>query len=306
MPTTKWVRTSDLPESNCAFDKTGNLQKIQMREWALVPVIAKGMVKGEGVTSTDQHSVPGSDAPGPGVVLRFREGEAVAFVYAQSAGLANLQSFKNGNPTDRSGAVLAVEVLKRFAQSEAKLSLTTLMGKTFAINARDAIRYEMENTLTFSRSGDPTKIFADVPVGTDHVVVCSHGGVPEPSRPSDDNRRRLAMFIGGLNNQSVRLDVDNVEAAFSVLHGKVTEHAVIWLTGCLIGANSDFCSKAASASRCRVVAPGDVLLDNKIPRGKVDTLDKKVMPKVWQSDGTLWNLGDLCALQNYYKFKVPI
>ncbi|HJQ55982.1 MAG TPA: hypothetical protein VJ890_03695 [Vineibacter sp.] len=305
MPTIKWIRHADFPQAKCVVGKDGAVAKLQLREWAVGKVIAKGLVRGEGVASNLPNIVPGSDATGAGgrIVMAYREGEADVFVYARSPGTATLQSFVGDDAVaGLAGPKLIVEVLNRRAEKEDKVSLATLMGKTVSISAPDAKSYEMEKNFNFTAGSDPARIFVNVPEFTDHVVVCSHGGVRRPGDTAD----KLCMFVSGMKVGSAVLDVDNCDAAFATLKDKMSTRAVIWLGGCNIGMNDTFCSKAAVAAERVVVAPTNGLLSKKYPKNAIDMLDRFAGTKVFGADGKLMGVSDLCAIQFYYKFKVPI
>lgn len=305
MPTTTWTRHPDFPLTKCVFGKDGGMTKIQLREWSVGRVIAKGLARGEGVASNLPDVVPGSDATGSGgrIVMAFREGQAEVFIYARKPGTATVQSFVGDNPgVGLAGPKLLVEVLERRADKESKLSLANLMGSTVAISAPDVKSYEMDKNFTFKAGGDPEGIFANVPGTTDHVVVCSHGGVPRAGDPAD----KLCMFVSGMNAGARPLDVGNCEAAFGKLQDKMSTRGVIWLGGCNIGANDTFCGMAAKAAKTIVVAPTNGLLTKKNPKKTIDMLDRFAASKVFAADGKLMFIGDLCAIQFYHKFKVPI
>ena len=79
------------------------------------------------------------------------------------------------------------------------------------------------------------------------------------------------------------------------------------ISGCAIGENKQFCTKAANASGCPVIAAGYVLPNKRYPKGFVDVLDTLALPRLHlpgQSEPQ--SLGDLCAMQQKYEFMVPV
>jgi hypothetical protein len=85
--------------------------------------------------------------------------------------------------------------------------------------------------------------------------------------------KKIVLFVAGMKETALRIDLDNCEKVFATLKPKVAENCVIWFGGCNIAANTDFCLKAANAAGCPVVAPYMVLPNQKFPRGHVDMLD---------------------------------
>jgi hypothetical protein len=204
---------------------------------------------------------------------------------------------------------LQVEVVLRRASSDATVSLTKLAGKTIAFNAHDTnSTYNMDTNVTFSKSElNPLTLFSAVPSDTNHIAISSHGGPPtEADKPYVERR---CMFVCGRKqtSPSLRLDLDNVEAAFRTLKSKVAKNAIIWMGGCTIGANGKFCQKAADASGCHVVAAAMVLREKKYPKGHVDILDRFCIPIVFApNQPKQMNVYDLCAKQETHKFTVPV
>src|SRR5262249_6368158 len=131
-----------------------------------------------------------------------------------------------------------------------------------------------------------------------HVVVSSHG-VPVAEQ--------VCMFVGGLGRDSLRLGLDNCEAVFATLKGKVAKDCVVWLGGCTIGQNREFCIKAARASGCPVVAAGKYLSTKSFPPGTVDLLDRSSMPIFYApGEDKPGSLSDFCSKQDTYQFVVPV
>ena len=195
---------------------------------------------------------------------------------------------------------LVVEM--RRAPTESAISYTTLNGTTFAVNAPDTDCYELGTTTKF-QSPDPLKLFEKMTGKPNHVVIASHGITVGQD---------VCLFIGGAKSPSSRLGLTNVEIVFAQLKGKVADKCIVWLGGCGIGSNDEFCNKAAKASGCPVIAAAHVLVNKKSPKGVVDILDRVSQPKLFlptpDASGRFppRSLGDFCADQEAWQFSVPI
>jgi hypothetical protein len=226
-------------------------------------------------------------------------------------GFSFVQPFK-GTPWNAAEDLrLQIEVLSRRAPKESEISMTTLRGKTVALNAPDARAYTMDTTVTFNPdTTNPASHFVPVPAGANHVVVSSHGGVPSAADKTDV--AKICLFVSGFTTAANRIDVDNANAAFSVLKSKVAENCVLWFGGCTIGQNTKFCQIAADASGCIVVAPVMALPFKQFAKGQIDILDAFAIPRVFlprapsASSATAMSVSDFCAKQETCKFDVPI
>lgn len=306
MAKARFVRHPSFPSGKTHLTAGGKLWKIKVREWAFAQVNLTDV--GAGLTPTSNNpnvvadhrhalaSVKGTMKPGTKeMTLRF---------YALGRGFTFIHLFER-DPPDAVSELLQVEVTQRRANKPEQISLTKLGGKTCAVNAPDAVAYEMDTTLLFDgKSTDPAKLFDAVPGGLDHLVISSHGGVLNDADKT--NQKKICMFVGGFNLTSVRLELENVKNAFAALKGKIAAAGVIWFGGCDIGANVDFCGAAAAAAGCHVVAPVMPLLDKKFPKGTVDMLDGFAIPKAFGSDGKTISIPDFCAKQDTHKFVVPV
>jgi hypothetical protein len=118
------------------------------------------------------------------------------------------------------------------------------------------------------------------------------------------------MFVGGHLERKPEsyLGLHNVTDVFKTLKGKVAVNCVVWLGGCLIGQNHRFCSEAASASGCPVIAASYYLANKRYTPGFVDILDHHQLPKLFKpaTGETPQYLGDFCAEQEKYQFVVPV
>ncbi len=302
MPVTKWIRHPAFPAINVQAGKDGTLGFVRLREWAFGKLIAQGLVSGETIKSSAPTVIAGGDLTAPGhITVDFRTGE-VSFL-ARGAGGTLLFPVNNAGKLQGTSLTIVVEE-RRTPAAEKKLSQTTLLGKTFAINAPDTKTYEMEKTVTFSSTLEPVKIFENVPDGSDHVAVSSHGRIADDLPGTTD--ASFCMLVAGEKDPKRRLDVTNVEAAFTPLKKKLAKNAVIWLGSCSIGNNDTFCKKAAAASDRIVVAPTSFCPVVKYPKNKIDLLNREPTIRVFQPNGELKRISDLCAEQVARKFTVPI
>jgi hypothetical protein len=114
------------------------------------------------------------------------------------------------------------------------------------------------------------------------------------------------MFVAGMGS-SFRLGIHNVVEVFSAVKAKMLPDAVIWLGGCNIGANDEFCRQAAAQSGCTVVAASNVLEAMRVKKGFIDMLDRYAGPKVFYPGKTqAVTPAELCAKQRRHKFEVPV
>ncbi len=305
----EFKKHTSFPLSKCFFTDTSKmLWKMQVREWAWALVDLHDVADTVGVDSNNPNPVPGRFAQGGKAITATRVGgtqKKEVKLFAEQAGFTLVFAF-DGADTNKVGNNLQIEVLTRRAPNEAGVSLTSLQGKTIAFNAPDAISYEGDTTHTFNKdSFNPAGLFSAVQKDTNHVMISSHGGVPNERDKNDV--KKLSIFACGFNLTSLRLDLSNVEDAFKPLKDKVAENAVVWIGGCTIGENNEFCQKAANASGCHVVAPARVLIAKKYPKNNVDVLDRFCMPKVFKpGDANPIKMGDFCAKQETHKFVVPV
>lgn len=276
---------------------------MKMREWAYAQVdvvdtatMPMSYVGGTNNSGVIRNITAKRSPDGKTITLKF---------YAHQPGNAyvHLRDSTGSDPwkaVDDKLMQLVVET--RRAGQEADLSLTKLEGTTFVTNAPDTIAYELGTTEVF-KSSDPGKLFDKVPAGANHVVVASHGKMKSG---------HLCMYVGGGDKDDRRLGNDNVSFVFAKLKGKVSDKCVVWLGGCGIGENAEFCNKAAQASGCPVIAAGHVLVNKKFKAGFVDILDRVSMPKLYlptaDGDGKFppRSLNDFCMNQEERKFVVPV
>lgn len=306
MTSARFQRHQTFPQMKCFLTAGGMLWKMQVREWAFAQVTLKNVEPDLKVTSNNPNVVMGVFETGDKGIKATRipgtKDMAVRF-YAKAPGFTFIHAFRD-DPLKPVGDLMQVEVQQRRAPSANQISLTRLEGPTVAVNAHDAPSYQMDKTIIFPHAAvNPLSVFSGIPAGTQHVVISSHGGVPTAADRADASK--LCMFIGGFTLQSVRLDVDNAEAVFGTLKGKVANTCVIWFGGCNIGNNEAFCKKAAKASGCTVVAPVMPLLDKKFPKGQVDMLDAVAVPRVFTPEGSL-DVPEFCSRQATHRFVVPI
>lgn len=306
----RFVRNASFPAAKCSFTAAGTLWKMDLREWAFADVdLDLGTVPSyppgpPDVTSNNPGVVPPAmDPDGIASVWTVGTANMTSNFYAKTVGFTFIQPYR-GNPfVALGGLVLQVEVKTRRASSPASISLTKLLGTTVALNAPDAISYEMDTTTTLSSSEtNPANIAALLPAGTNHLVIGSHGGFLGTA----GSTRELCMFAWGVRS-SIRLGVHNVELVFSAIKPKMADDAVIWLGGCNIGENNEFCQKAADSSGRTVIAATNPLQAMRFRKGTVDLVDRYAGPKVFEAGGkTPVAMNVFCAKQKRRKFEVPV
>jgi hypothetical protein len=294
----RFAKHPSFPQANASFLPSGWFWKMTMREWAFAQLdvvddvpISPSVVGGTNNIGVIRDITVTKSQDPKKVTIKF---------YAYSAGNAFVY-LRDATAQDPFAAVenkqMQIEVETRRAQSESGISLTKLEGQTAVVNAPDTQSYEMSSTQVF-RASNPLEIFKHIPPQVDHVVIASHGIVVGQS---------TCMFIGGATKSSLRLGLDNCEVVFATLKGKVAPNCVVWLGGCGIGSNNDFCIKAAKASGCPVIAAGHVLVNKKFPKDFVDILDRVSMPKLFiPGQARPSDIGDFCSKQERHKFVVPV
>jgi hypothetical protein len=298
-----FVKSPSFPSSKCSFTPAGFFWKVQVREWAFAQVDLQGVDADQSVTSNTPDVVPGSgDTTEQCLTVTRKGGNLTVRFLALAKGFTFIQLL------DKAGKLvidpgLQVEVLERRAPAKDKLSLTKLEGNTVAFNAPDTVFYAMDTNLTWHSMSIGPSFFSGVKPDTNHVVISAHGDVPTGLTPKEEN---LCLFVAGKHRESIRLDIDNVEDVFKALKGQVAKDCVIWFGGCKIGSNNKFCSKAAVASGCTVVAPAMPLLTKRYPKLHVETLDRFAVPKVFEPDGNLVEVADFCGKQDTHQFVVPV
>lgn len=294
----KYAKHKDFPQENAEFLASGWFWKMNMREWAYAKLNVVSTVPFKMTVTAGTNNM--------GVIRNLkliRSGDpkqvTISF-YAHSSGNAyvHLCDAAAKNPLSAvEDTLMQVVVGTRRAASEKGISLTKLEGKTAAINAPDTQAYKLSSTQSFT-SDDPRELFKSVPSGADHVVIASHGM---------EVGGNICMFVGGGNKPSQRLGLDNCEVVFGTLKGKVSANCVVWLGGCTIGQNIEFCKLAAKASGCPVIAAGHVLVNKGFAQDFIDILDRVSMPKLFlPGESAPSSLGDFCAKQETHKFVVPV
>ncbi len=302
----KFVRNPAFPSSKTRVTSNLNLWKLEVREWAFAEVDVTDVAEGLQPESNNPNVSPGcrdkADRAIRGTRAADRSKMTIRF-YAKAKGFTMLHLFRT-DPFKAEGDSLQVEVMERRASSANDISLAKLLGKSFVVNAPDAKAYSMTHTTTFDVTGKTVhNVFDAVPSGADHVVVSSHGGFLGSAGADTE----LCMFAAGTKNSGERLGVHNVTEIFAKLKGKVAETCVIWLGGCNIGDNNEFCQKAANASGCHVVAAHNALMNKVFAKDQIDLLDRYAGPKLFVPNETKPAfVGELCAKQVKHKFTVPI
>lgn len=306
MAAIKFTRHPNFPKANCFYTPAGYFWKVQVRQWAFAELNVEHFTAGLQVASNNPNVVLGANAVGSKAqTLTGKAAGASVKFYADSPGFTMIYFFKSDPSKVVDDVHMQVEVLARRANSQAAISLTKLEGRTVAINAPDAIAYEMQTTLKFKDvSANPQGLFSGVADGTQHLVISSHGGVPNERDKQDVSK--ICLFVAGFKLGSTRLDVGNVETVFKTLKGRMAANCVVWFGGCNIGANRDFCSKAALASGCYVVAPVMQLPNKRFPKNYVDMLDGFAIPVIFDPAGKAMSISDFCSKQAELNFNVPV
>jgi hypothetical protein len=308
--TIRFSRHSSFPKENTSSTASLVLWKLQVREWAFASVNVSKLKQTQRGTSNNTQVVASGFVGENGVTTARNENGAVLRFYALGRAGANsgFTIIYIADDTDPNSAVdgvqLQIEVTERRSSSQSKPFLTQLKGKTFAINAPDAVCYEMDTTIKFS--GPAALSFAKIPLKTNHLVIGSHGGLEEQEHDAE----QLKLYSGGKPGWGVetpRITVDNVVDVFSLAKSRMVKGGVIWLGGCNIGMNDKFCIAAAKASGCYIVAPALAISANKVKKGYVDLIDSYVIPKVFEPiEGKLMKLHEFCAMQSALMFEVPV
>lgn len=299
----KFVRHTSFPDNKCMLTESRYFWKMLVREWAFAQLDLQGVTGGIDITSNNPGVVPGIyDKTERGLKTSSpAAGTLTAKFYAKAPGFTFIHPFKTDHFVAEEDLRMQVEVVIRQAKDQDQISLAELQGNTVAINSADTRAYEMGATGKFSSSSTSVMtLFSGVAPGTDHVVVGSHGGFGSNASSSQD----LCLFVAGLIS-STHLDLSNVEPVFATLKGKVSPNCVVWLGGCNIGENDEFCHKASVASGCPVVAPTKNLMARKYPKGMIDVLDRFASTKVFVGKSKVF-VGDFCAKQETHKFVVPV
>ncbi|HEY6527545.1 MAG TPA: hypothetical protein VIZ65_02540 [Cellvibrionaceae bacterium] len=307
MAAIKFTPHPDFPKAKCFFTPAGYFWKIQLREWAFAQINVEHFIAGLKATSNNPNVAQGNTGVGPKALTlsNIKGTGATVKLFADKPGFTLIYFYDQDPAKLVDGVHMQVEVLTRRANKPTDISLTKLEGRTVAINAPDARAYEMQTTLKFSdAASNPLGLFTGVPTGTQHLVISSHGGVPSTTDRNDVGK--ICLFVAGFKLNTLRLDTGNVEEVFKTLKGRLAANCVIWFGGCNIGANRNFCSKAAIASGCYVVAPVMPLLNKTFPKNFVDMLDGFAIPAVFDPTGKGISVSDFCAKQADLKFNVPV
>jgi len=217
-----FTRHPDFPVSKTRLTATSRLWKMEVREWAFAEVNVTDVDPGLKPTSnnpnvaTDHYSPTKPDTI-KGTTKTGSRDMTVRF-YARAPGFTIIHLFET-NPFVPAFDGLQVEVMRRRAPKEAEISLTKLLGTTCAINAPDAMAYDMGTTLTFDKTlSDPTKVFSAVPGNLNHLVISSHGGFQNVADMKDVTK--MSLYVCGGDTALFRLTVADVQKAFDTLKGR--------------------------------------------------------------------------------------
>jgi hypothetical protein len=187
---------------------------------------------------------------------------------------------------------LQVEVLPT---PNKKTNLVEFTGESLALNSPDTpVPYTLKTTKRVS-SGPPESLFDTVAKDTKNIAISAHGQMyPTSKEPS---KKGIELFIAGTVTGS------NVEAVFGKLKGKCPG-GVVWIGGCEVGADLDFCKKAAKASNCYIVASGITLPPVKLAAGRIEFFPKQAIKFFDKDTGDLMKKVDFVSKQASLGFKV--
>src|SRR5262245_43364160 len=149
MGTPKFAKSAAFPQSKAYFTAAGTLWKLDVRQWAYATVDASDVDFDLKIGSNNPTVVPGffdttikkitsTTTAGNGASVRF---------YANLPGFTYVNFFRPPS-FDAVGPLLQVHVLERRSANAQDTQLTKLNGKTFAINAPDAVTYSMDKNVT--------------------------------------------------------------------------------------------------------------------------------------------------------------
>ncbi|MGL4495787.1 MAG: hypothetical protein ACRCUX_08225 [Beijerinckiaceae bacterium] len=314
MPDVVFKPHPDSPGLQIDRNEQGMFWKLTVREWTFNKFLAENVASDFKLESNNPGVVPprGSGPPdgrirwspgvqgGAGTGTFFARMPGFTLIHFQDAGLNTVKP------------MLQVEVKPRRSNNQKGVSLTTLQGSTYAIQAPDTRTYTMDKTEVFT-AASADDLFNGVPEKTDHVVLSSHGGVV-------GNETEIRLFVAGVKRFGVVVDSTNATKVFSKLKSKMTANGVIWIGGCTAAQNNLLCQRAAEAAGVPVIAPGMALLDTTYPKNKIDGIDRFCSPKAFVPQASLSAyletlpgttltspifVGDFCARQAFHKFVVP-
>lgn len=315
----KFVRNPNFPLSKSRFDANGMYWKMEVRQWAFATFDVVDLAAASNVNASSSPFLVVPDAGHPVAEARpsvsqgyTGQGKKTVKFYAKLPGFTEVYLYDQIPSIPLDGVKIQVEVTRREAQSAAGGSSTQLTrGKTYSIQAPDAVTYDMDVNTIFRRD-DLKTLFDDVPAGTEHVVMSAHGVRTKAERVTQERSNSfdpstITMWMKGEYVDAGRLTVGNCEAIFQKLKSKVAANCVIWFGGCSMAFNRDFCFKAAKASGCNVVTVGNYLPFRKFPKYMVDLLDSKFNPFIFAPSATnTQSPADFCERQGTFKFTVPV
>jgi hypothetical protein len=288
MENTRFEKHESVPRTDCFFLDSGWFWKMRMKKSTFAKFY---LVSGAGLTATSNNPVvvPNSDA-----VFTGKTGQEVrrtVEIYGLSQGVT-LIDFNSGGTNDPV-VTMQVEVTELPGH---RASFVAFSAKAAALNAPDiSVRYQLDSTKTIT-GGPPDNLFDSVPVGTKHIALNCHGQME--AKGSDGQKvPGITLFIAGNVWQG------NCSAVFAKLKTK-SAGGVVWIGGCEVGSDNEFCKLAVMASGCFLVAPTITLPIVRVPHGMIDYFGES-MPKFFnKDDGKPMKPDDFLLKQKDLQFRI--
>jgi hypothetical protein len=265
---------------NYKFTESGWLWKLDVKVDETGRVILKDAA-GLLIQSRGIIQVPNSPAVFKGATSNDAD-RTVEFL-AITDGITMLDVTDPANPGRGVIISLQVEVKKT---ASGKLNFVAFDGDAVALNARGTpVPYSLKTTKQIT-GGPPESLFDAVPNGVKHVVISAHGQM-HPTLA--DQRRGISKrffeleIAGGVNIDIGVAGSGNCTAVFAKLKTKCAG-GVIWIGGCEAAAEPDFCTAAAKASGCFVVASAITIPPVTIPAGMIELFPGNMI-HFFNSDG---------------------
>jgi hypothetical protein len=285
MANTRFAVHESVQRGDCSFTDSGWFYKMNMKKGTFAKFY---LLDGDALTGLSNNPVvvPNSDAAFLG---KTGSGpKRVVEIYGLSKGIT-LIGFSAAGATSPV-VTMQIEVVELPGSRPSFVAFGA--STAFALNSSEipvGSRYDFGSTRTrIVSSGPPENLFDPVPNGIEHIAINCHGQM------SADG---ITLFIAGNVSRS------NCSGVFAKLKGKAAG-GVIWIGGCEVGADNDFCKAAVQASGCYVVAPAITLPLVRIPANQIDFFGGS-MPKFFnQADGNPMKADDFLQKQKDLDFRI--
>jgi hypothetical protein len=139
--------------------------------------------------------------------------------------------------------------------------------------------------------GPPENLFDSVSSGSQHIAICCHGQM------NFGRVDGITLFIGG------NITRGNCTDVFKTLKARC-DGGVIWIGGCEVGSDNDFCKKAVQASGCFLVAPMITLPPIHVPRGMIDYVAESKIKFFDRGTGDPMKANDFLLQQKDLQFRI--